>query len=153
MIESCRVIDAAPEQVFAVLADGWNYANWVVGAAHTRDVDSTWPAVGAALHHRVGPWPLHIEDATRVRAVVPDRMLELDAQLWPIGAARIRLELEPLGPARTRVRMAEKLLSGVGRLMPHGLQALILRPRNNEALQRLEDIAVNRYPPRQPSDP
>jgi hypothetical protein len=38
-----RVIQAPADHVFAVLADGWTYSDWVVGTAHIRDV---------ALHYR-----------------------------------------------------------------------------------------------------
>jgi hypothetical protein len=78
MVEVSRIIRTASERVYAVLADGWSYASWVVGAAHIRDVDDTWPSVGARVHHQVGPWPLHIKDQTSVRAVQPGRMLERD---------------------------------------------------------------------------
>ena len=33
-------IDAPPEKVFALLADGRQYAEWVVGAKRIRDVDA-----------------------------------------------------------------------------------------------------------------
>lgn len=144
MIETVRVVGTSPDRIFAVLADAWSYASWVVGAAHIRDVDPDWPAVGSKVHHRVGPWPLQIDDVSVVRAVEKDRMLDLDAQLWPLGAARIRLELVPVGPARTRVCMAEILSSGVGRVLPRVVQAPLLRARNAEALRRLDDIAVHR---------
>ncbi len=37
-------IDASPDSVFAVLADGWHYSNWVVGTSHVRAVQADWPA-------------------------------------------------------------------------------------------------------------
>ena len=49
-VDGCEVdcvIDADPAQVYAVLADGWLYPLWVVGATHMRQVDAHWPAVGA----------------------------------------------------------------------------------------------------------
>jgi hypothetical protein len=144
MAETSRVIGATPEQIFAVLADGWSYASWVVGAAHMRDVDPSWPAVGSRLHHRVGPWPVNIDDRTVVRAVVPDRMLELDARVWPLGAALVRLTLEPLDADRTRVRMEETLCSTLARKVPDIVQAALIVPRNRESLARLDDIAVHR---------
>ncbi len=144
LIETCRTIGTSPDRIFAVLADGWSYASWVVGAAHIRDVDGDWPAVGARVHHRIGPWPLQIDDQTRVVAMEPDRVLELDAKLWPVGTARVRMALEPIGPGTTRVRMGEVLDSGIGRLLPKAVQALLLRPRNAEALRRLDDLAVHR---------
>jgi polyketide cyclase/dehydrase/lipid transport protein len=144
VVDTYRVIRASPQRIFAVLADGWSYASWVVGAAHIRDVDDAWPAVGARVHHQVGPWPLHIKDQTLVAAMEPDRVLELDAHAWPLGAARVRLELQPIGPDATRVQMTEYLSSGVGRFIPGKVQHLMLRPRNGEALRRLDDLAVHR---------
>jgi uncharacterized protein YndB with AHSA1/START domain len=143
--ETERVIDATPEQVFAVLADGWSYASWVVGAAHMRDVDASWPAVGSRLHHRVGPWPFNINDRTVVRAVTPGRLLELDARAWPVGSATVRIRLEPVdGGGRTRVRLTEWLSSPLGSKLPATVQAALLVPRNKESLARLEDLAVHR---------
>ena len=121
-----------------------SYASWVVGVAHIRSVDADWPAVGTRIHHRVGPWPLQINDQTSVRTVEPDSVLELDAQMWPLGAGIVRIWLEPVSSASTRVHMAETLTSGIGRVLPDAVQALLLRPRNAEALQRLDDIAVHR---------
>jgi Polyketide cyclase / dehydrase and lipid transport len=144
--ETSRTVGTTPERIFAVLADGWSYASWVVGAAHIRDVDPGWPAAGTRIHHRVGPWPLQINDQTTVRAVEPGRALELDAQMWPLGAAFIRIRLEPLSPTTTRVHMAEALTSGIGRLLPDVVQAPLVRARNAEALRRLDDIAVHRGP-------
>jgi uncharacterized protein YndB with AHSA1/START domain len=144
VVETHRIIGTSPDRIFAVLADGWLYASWVVGAAHIRDVDRGWPAVGTRVHHRIGPWPLQLDDHTEVRAVEPDRMIELGARMWPVGAAYIRLELEPVAAGSTRVRMAETVCAGAGRLLPGRVQALLLRPRNDEALRRLDDIAVHR---------
>jgi len=142
--ETRKVIDTTPERIFAVLADGWSYASWVVGAAHIRDVDAGWPAVGSRIHHKVGPWPLQLNDQTTVRAMEPDRLLELDARMWPIGKAIVRITLEPVSAASTRVTMAESIVSGAGHLLPEAVQTVLLRPRNAEALERLSDIAVHR---------
>ncbi|MFD2766269.1 SRPBCC family protein [Micromonospora eburnea] len=144
MIEVCRTIRTRPEQIFAVLADGWSYAGWVVGAAHIRNVDDGWPAVGTRVHHRLGPWPLQIEDQTVVRAMEPNRLLELEAHAGPFGIARIRLALEPLSDTTTRVRMSWTGAAGVARLIPESVLALMLRPRNSETLYRVDDIATHR---------
>jgi hypothetical protein len=108
-----------------------------------RDVDASWPQVGAQLHHRVGPWPVNVNDKTTVRAMIPDRLLELDARIWPLGTARIRITLEPDGE-HTRVRMAEWLTSPLASLLPSAAQSALLVPRNREALARLDDLAVHR---------
>ncbi len=71
MIEVHRTIATTPERVFAVLADGWFYAGWVVGASHIRQVDDDWPAVGTRIHHSIGAWPVQVKDVSIVRAVEP----------------------------------------------------------------------------------
>ena len=149
MVEVYRDIGASVGEIFTVLADGWTYASWVVGASHMRDVDPDWPQLGARLHHRVGPWPISLDDTTTVVAVEQDRLLELDAHAWPAGAARIRLTLKPLGLDRTRVRLAEAFSSPLARHIPERAQAVLLVPRNRESLARLDDLAVHRVRGRQ----
>ncbi len=145
MTEVSRIIDAPPEAVFAVLADGWLYAGWVVGSSHIRDVDEGWPALGTRIHHSVGPWPLHIQDVTVVKAVEPGTSLSLEARGWPLGAADVGLTLLPHGEGRTEVRMMETVTRGPGKVLPEAVQALIAKPRNTEALARLADLVIGKY--------
>jgi uncharacterized protein YndB with AHSA1/START domain len=145
MIEVSRVIPTDPDRVFAVLADGWSYPLWVVGATHMRSVDPDWPAVGSKLHHSVGIWPLLIEDNTEVLAVEPGRMLELRARAWPAGTARVRLTLDPV-PEGTLVTMAERSESGPARLAPWPIESYLLKLRNTESLERLSDLVMHRGP-------
>lgn len=144
MIEVHRHFPCGPEQVFNVLADGWLYANWVVGAAHICRVDDRWPAVGARICYQMGPWPTQARDFTTVLAVEHNRLLELRAQLRPLGAAKIRLELTRTDDG-TRVRLIERVHSGAFSLIPDWVQAVIVAPRNAVSLARLEDIAVGRH--------
>lgn len=137
------VIGAEPAHVFEILADGWLYPLWVVGATHMRMVDAQWPRPGARLHHKVGVWPLALEDTTEVEEVEPRRRLVLIAHGGPAGSARIVIDLKTVDGG-TRVRMAERAISGPGRLIPKAVQAVLLRPRNTESLQRLRAIAENR---------
>lgn len=144
MIEVSHTVAAGPDRVFAVLADGWLYPLWVVGASHMREVDESWPAVGSRIHHSVGPWPLAVKDVTKVIAVEPDRMLEIDARVWPTGAARVRLTLQQVGENETRVTMGEIFDRGPAQQIPTRAQAAVMRPRNVESLRRLADIAEHR---------
>ncbi|HEX4101963.1 MAG TPA: SRPBCC family protein [Pseudonocardiaceae bacterium] len=144
MIEVSQWVATSADRVFAVLADGWLYPLWVVGASHMRDVDPGWPAEGTRIHHSVGPWPLTVQDVTRVVAVEPGRILELDARVWPTGAARVRLTLTPGSGNQTRVTMGEVFDRGPARLIPTTFQAALMRPRNIESLRRLADIAEHR---------
>src|SRR3954447_21742700 len=139
-----RTIQAPPEQVFAVLADGWTYSDWVVGTAHIRDVDPDWPEVGAVLHHKAGPWPLSLRDSSTVIACTPDRLLTLKAGLWPLGEATVRLELEPFGDGATRVTMHEDFHAGPLARARNKINDLALHGRNVEALRRLADLAEHR---------
>src|SRR3954454_15461447 len=82
-----QLFKSPASDVWRVIADGWLYSGWVVGASRIRDVDAEWPRQGAQLHHSVGTWPFVIDDSTRVTAVEPGRSLELVARGWPMGEA------------------------------------------------------------------
>jgi len=141
-----QLINTTPERVFAVLADGWTYSDWVVGTAHIRDVDPNWPQVGTRLYHKAGPWPLSLRDASVVLDCEPARLLRLKVKLWPLGAGQVRLELTPAGPDRTRVTMVEDFVEGPLRWVRNKINDLVLHRRNRESLRRLSDLAVRRSP-------
>jgi uncharacterized protein YndB with AHSA1/START domain len=134
-------VQAPPERVFAVLADGWSYSDWVVGTAHIRDVDPQWPAKGAQLHHQAGPWPLSLHDSSTVVEVETNRRLRLNAGLWPLGEAVVDIRLEPVGADRTRVVMYENIRSGPLLALRNKVNDLVLHRRNAESLRRLAHIA------------
>ena len=136
-------IRAAPERVWEVLADGWLYPLWVVGAARMRRVDPGWPEAGTRIHHSVGLWPLLINDHTEVLEVRTGEFLHLRARAWPIGAAEIMITLRPNGDY-TDITLEEKATSGPGALLPPPIEGLSLRWRNSEALHRLASIAERR---------
>ncbi|GAA4693293.1 SRPBCC family protein [Pseudonocardia yuanmonensis] len=138
-----RFVPAEPAEVWRVLADGWSYPLWVVGATHMRAVDDGFPAVGTRLHHSVGSWPVQLKDRTEVVACEPERLLELKAHAWPSGAARVRIELRP-EPGGTRIVMQEHAESGPAVLIPGLVQQAVLVPRNTETLARLESIVRNK---------
>lgn len=144
MVHVETTVPVTPEEIFAVLADGWLFSAWVVGATHIRDVDDDWPAVGSRLHYSAGVWPLTVDDTTEVVAAAPPRMLELEAKLSPLGSAWIRLELVATPTGETEVRMYEHSKHGLGALIPTVVQELLLVPRNKESLSRLADIAVGK---------
>jgi uncharacterized protein YndB with AHSA1/START domain len=152
MIEVERVIDATPEVVFDVLADGWVYAAWVVGASRVRSVDDGWPQQGTRIHHSVGAWPLLVHDTTHVASSKPPHRLELDARVWPVGEAKVIFELAPEGMSRCRVRMIEDATKGPMRVVPYPLRTLAISPRNVETLRRLAYLAEGREG-RRGSDP
>ena len=142
-----RTVKASPAGVYAVLADGWTYSDWVVGTAHIRDVDPSWPALGTRLHHKAGPWPVSLNDTSTVVAVEPERSLELRAGLWPLGEATVRITLEPAGAA-TVVTMHEDFHAGPLQWIKNKINDLLLHQRNVETLRRLADIAERGTAPR-----
>lgn len=139
-----RVVGAGPAAVWAVLADGWLYPVFVVGAARMRAVDAAWPAPGAKLHHSAGTWPLVIDDSTSVTACEPERRLELTARGWPAGQARITVELTPEPGGRTLVTMEEDASAGPGLLVPGPVRRALVDWRNTETLRRLAWLAEGR---------
>jgi uncharacterized protein YndB with AHSA1/START domain len=141
-----RQIAAAPDDVFAVLADGWTYSNWVVGASHVRAVEAGWPAVGSKLHHASGNWPLALQDETEVESVDPGRSLVLTARGRPLGEARIELTLEPRDGG-TRVTIAESPTSGPGHWLHNPVSDGLLALRNTETLTRLAATVERRTRP------
>ena len=143
MSVNTRVMHATPEEVWDVLADGWLYPVWVVGASRMRDVEDAWPAPGGKLHHSVGIWPLLIDDNTEVVESVPGVSLTLRARAWPVGEAQVHLRLTPNG-ADTETRIEEKAVSGPGALVPPPLEGLTLKWRNTETLRRLAFLAERR---------
>ena len=141
-----RRIGTTPERVWDVLADGWLYPLWVVGATRMRDVDETWPAVGSRLHHSVGSWPLLIDDTTSVLECTPQSVLRLRARAWPAGDAQVTIQLSGSG-ADTLVEIEEDAESGPGLLVPKPARDLGLHWRNVESLRRLAFLAERRADP------
>lgn len=135
-----RVLKCTPDAVFRVLADGWLFPSWVVGASRMREVDDHWPAVGARLHHSFGSWPVLLDDTTVVLEADPPHRLVLKARGWPIGEARVTIDIKARGGFSV-VRMQEEAVAGPGRLIPAPLLDLVLHPRNAETLHRLAYLA------------
>jgi uncharacterized protein YndB with AHSA1/START domain len=143
MIEVTREIQADPDDVMAVLADGWTYAGWVVGASTIRDVDEGFPAPGSRIHHSVGSWPLLISDTTHVLEYEPGHGLKLEARGWPLGQATVRVTVQARDGG-SLVTMTEDVSAGPGRLVPHSVRQLAIAPRNRESLRRLAFLAEGR---------
>ncbi|HEX4729457.1 MAG TPA: SRPBCC family protein [Jatrophihabitans sp.] len=141
-----RRIEATPEAVYAVLADGWRYSNWVVGTSHMRAVESEWPATGARLHHCSGIWPLVTRDETIVEESEPNRRLVLLAKGGILGSARVVLELEQDGDG-TIVSLSEAPVAGFGKWVHNPGLDLVLARRNVETLARLAALSERHTEP------
>lgn len=140
-----RSVAAPPAAVWAVLSDGWSYANWVVGAARVRDVEPEWPAQGARVHHSFGLWPVLIQDFTRVERSVAPEELELTARGWPAGEAHVHISVRPEGLQGSVITITEDAVSGPGRLIPPPLRHVLIAPRNRETLHRLALLAEGHF--------
>jgi hypothetical protein len=138
-----RIVKATPDAVWDVLADGWLYPLWVVGASRIRDVDSSWPEEGSRIHHSVGVWPALIDDHTQVLESRVGRSIRLRARGWPIGEAEVVITLEADG-AHTRVDIEEDAVAGPGMLVPEPFKGLSLKWRNTETLRRLAYVVEGR---------
>ncbi|WP_240719970.1 SRPBCC family protein [Pseudarthrobacter sp. NamB4] len=136
-----QVFNCPAADVWRVIADGWLYSGWVVGASRIRAVDDLWPHAGSRLHHSVGAWPFLINDSTSVTSVEPERSLEIVARGWPLGEARVAITLEDQGDT-CKVTMAEDAIRGPGKLMPKFLRDPMITVRNRETLKRLELMAA-----------
>ncbi|KNH22036.1 polyketide cyclase [Arthrobacter sp. ZBG10] len=136
-----QLFNSSAEDVWRVIADGWLYSGWVVGASRIRAVDPDWPLAGTQLHHSVGAWPLVINDSTRVRAVTPGRSLEVVARGWPMGEAKVVINLEDRG-AGCLVTISEDAIKGPGTVVPKFLRDPAIDVRNRETLRRLELMAA-----------
>jgi Polyketide cyclase / dehydrase and lipid transport len=143
MSRNVRTLRCRPEDVFEVLGDGWLFPSWVVGASRMRSVDQSWPLAGARLHHSFGVWPLLIDDATLVEEYDPPRRMVMRAKGWPIGEARVTLEVKARGES-TVVRIQEEAVAGPGRFIPAPLLDIGLHWRNAETLHRLAYLAEGR---------
>jgi uncharacterized protein YndB with AHSA1/START domain len=141
-----RLVAASPSQVFAVLADGWSYSNWVVGTSHMRAVEATWPAAGSTLHHASGLWPLALRDETVVDRVEPDHRLELTVRARPFGKAKVVMTLTADGEG-TRVTMVEAPVNGPAKWLHNPVSEAVLVRRNVESLARLSAIAERHTSP------
>jgi hypothetical protein len=130
----------APKDVFDVLRDGETYGHWVVGTRAVREVSDSWPQPGTLIHYVVGHLPLRKDDVTRSVRYEPDRHLQLEAKVWPLGTLLIDLRVEP-GPGGCCVVIEETAKSGLLKTLHNPLFDLAIKARNVETLRRLEQDA------------
>ncbi|MFF8103197.1 SRPBCC family protein [Streptomyces sp. NPDC014986] len=134
-----RLIRTSPHTVWAVLADGTRYAEWVVGTSSSEPVSGHWPQLGAALRYEVRFGPLRLSNNTVVRRCVPDQILELEAEAGPIGTARVAIETRPWGD-HCLVIVDEHPLRGAGGLVHNVAVEALIQIRHRAMLARLARI-------------
>lgn len=135
-----RECNATPAQVWAILEDGYRYAEWVHGTKEIRAVDEGWPAVGTSLHFTAGIGPFTYEDKTTTRACAPQTELELEAHAWPAGTVRIGLRVSPTRHG-SLITMDEHPLRGPARWLHNPLTAIGFRFRVSLILRDLARLA------------
>lgn len=139
---------AAPEAVFAVLADPWTYPDWLVGCKEIRAVDDGWPAPGTRFHHRVGiVGPLTLEDHTKVLECEPGRRLLLEARARPAGVASVEFVLGDDDAGGTVLTLHEAPVRGVAARLHNPLLDALVKARNEKSLKGLSE-AVTTAPSR-----
>ena len=131
---------AGSDAVWAVLADGWRLASWVVGAARVDAVEAAWPAVGARLRYGIGGWPVVLPGSAEVTACSPGRELALHGRT-PFGGVDVRVRVDD-----GELVITEDVVSGPARLVPARLRAAGIGARNVETLRRLAQLAETPTP-------
>lgn len=139
-----------PDQVWAVLADGERYADWVVGTHESRRAHGDWPRPGSAIEYSVrlaAPGPLNrvlpemtYGNRTVVRICDAPRRLELEARAGWLGTARIAIDVRPWGGRESFVTLDEHPLTGPGARAHTMLLDLAMLPRHRRMLDRLATV-------------
>ncbi|GAA4908124.1 polyketide cyclase/dehydrase/lipid transport protein [Stackebrandtia albiflava] len=143
-----REVAASPEQVFAVLADGWTYSDWVVGTNHIRKVDASWPQPGSRLYVQSGIWPADLKGHSEVLECDRPHRLVIRPKLWPFGELTVDIRIRAAADGVSVVTIAEDVKEGPMHWVRTKLSDLVLHARNIESLRRLADLAEHR--PRSP---
>ena len=134
------LIDAEPEDAFAVLTDHKAYGDWVVGSKYIRDADPDWPAVGSRFHHTLGFGPVELKDHSTVVASEPPHRWVLHVKGRPLGTAKVEMSMVKQGD-QTLVEMREEPWDAFSRLVHNPIADLALHARNVEALKRFKRLA------------
>ncbi|GHB01375.1 SRPBCC family protein [Streptomyces chryseus] len=134
-----QLIRTSPEAVWAVLADGSRYSDWVVGTSDSRPAEGHWPDVGASIEYTVsiGPWTL--TGRTIVRRTAPPYEIELEADSGSLGTARIAIEVRPWGDDALVV-LDEHPLRGVGGALHNTALDAVIQLRHRSMLSRLAKV-------------
>ncbi|MEU1468267.1 SRPBCC family protein [Streptomyces sp. NPDC005761] len=137
-----RLIRSSVEDVWAVLADGSRYGDWVVGTSESQPDEGAWPQVGSTITYKVrlGRWTA--TGNTIVRRCEAPHMLELEADSGWLGTARIALEIRPWGEDALVTIDEHPLRGPAGKLHNTAADALI-QLRHRSVLARLADTVEN----------
>ncbi|MFF5126071.1 SRPBCC family protein [Streptomyces syringium] len=145
-----QLIERSPAAVWAVLADGSRYDEWVVGTARSAPAQGTWPELGSAIEYtvRLGPWTAC--GHTYVRHCEPPHRLELEVDSGPLGTVRIAIQIQPWD-RHSLLTMDEHPLRGPSARLHNTALDAVLQLRHRRMLGNLAKV-VERSP-RQPGEP
>lgn len=134
-----RLIKRSVADVWAVLADGSRYGDWVVGTARSEPREGRWPEVGSSITYTVKVGWRTLSGVTTVRRCEEPRILELEADSGWLGAARIAVDVRPWGEY-TLVIVDEHPLSGPGGKLHNVAVDAVIQLRHRAMLARLADV-------------
>jgi hypothetical protein len=117
----------------------------VVGTTEIRAVDDGWPALGAAIHYRVGWGPLALRGRTTVRQAEPGHLLGLEADAGLLGSARIVIELSEWGDG-TVIVIDEHPLRGPAYWLHGAVSEVLLLVRGRPMVNQLAKLVERRHP-------
>lgn len=134
-----RLIERPVADVWAVLADGSRYGDWVVGTSESRPEKGAWPEVGSSITYtiRLGRWSA--SGSTIVRRCEEPGVLELEADSGWLGTARIAVEIRPWGD-NALVVVDEHPLRGPGGLLHNTVVDALIQVRHRSMLARLAGV-------------
>ncbi|WP_367038621.1 SRPBCC family protein [Streptomyces sp. Je 1-332] len=141
-----RLIKRSVADVWAVLADGSRYGDWVVGTSDSEPREGVWPEVGSSITYTVRVGWRTLSGRTTVRRCEEPGILELEADSGWLGAARIALDVRPWGEYAL-VIVDEHPLTGPGGMLHNAAVDALIQLRHRAMLARLADV-VEKSPKR-----
>ncbi|MFD7517370.1 SRPBCC family protein [Streptomyces niveus] len=134
-----RLIERPVADVWAVLADGSRYGDWVVGTSDSYPENGAWPEVGSSITYtiRLGRWS--VSGSTTVRRCEKLNVLELEVDSGRLGTARIAVEVRPWGE-NALVIIDEHPLRGPGGALHNTVVDALIQLRHRTMLARLADV-------------
>ncbi|MFC9745209.1 SRPBCC family protein [Streptomyces niveus] len=134
-----RLIERRVADVWAVLADGSRYGDWVVGTSDSHPENGAWPEVGSSITYtiRLGRWS--VSGSTTVRRCEKPNVLELEVDSGRLGTARIAVEIRPWGE-NALVIIDEHPLRGPGGTLHNTVVDALIQLRHRTMLARLADV-------------
>jgi hypothetical protein len=132
----------SPAELWRLLADARGYRDWVCGTRSIVGADGDWPADGTRLWCRFGLPFLAVRGCTTVRSCRPGHSLVLAADVRPLAAVRVTIDVRPR-PTGVVVELRETVVGGLARLAPRTTRRIQLW-RNRRSLARLTLLCEGR---------